>query len=120
MKPIIAFITTSMLMLGMAAGWQRNAKITAHRGTALGPECTLASCIMAFEQGADVIEVDVRRTLDGILVNFHDATLDRTTDGTGNLADYTLAELKLLDAGSWKAPEFAGERIGEFAFWNSL
>ncbi len=58
-----------------------------------------------------MVETDARLTSDGKLVLMHDATVDRTTDGTGAVSGKTLAQLKLLDAGSWFAPGFAGERI---------
>ena len=86
--------------------------IVAHRGASCAaPENTLAAFRAAVELGADAIELDVQRCADGHLVVFHDGTLDRTTDGRGRLADRSLAELKRLDAGSWFAPAFAGERI---------
>ncbi len=56
-------------------------------------------------------EIDVQQTADGQLVLFHDETLDRTSTGTGPLADRTLAELRRLDAGSWFSPHHAGDRI---------
>jgi glycerophosphoryl diester phosphodiesterase len=75
------------------------------------PEQTNAAYEAAIRLGADMIEADVRRTRDGVLVMLHDATLDRTTDQTGPLADRTLAELAAVDAGSWFGPEFHGARI---------
>jgi glycerophosphoryl diester phosphodiesterase len=83
----------------------------AHRGLFRhAPENTLA----AFAACLDLrlgIELDVRRTKDGALVCLHDATLDRTTDGKGPLAERTLAEVQRLDAGRWFHPDFAGERV---------
>jgi glycerophosphoryl diester phosphodiesterase len=58
-----------------------------------------------------MIEFDVALTQDGKLVLMHDVTVDRTTDGSGAVADLTLAQLKALDAGSWKDSKFARERI---------
>lgn len=73
-----------------------------HRGAAaLAPENTPASLITALEIGVDSVEIDVHLSADDELVVIHDATLDRTTDGTGAVRDQTLAELKRLDAGSW-------------------
>ncbi len=60
---------------------------------------------------ADLVETDGRVSADGVLILMHDATVDRTTDGTGSVSGKTVAELKLLDAGSWFAPAFGGERI---------
>lgn len=86
--------------------------ICAHRGASdTHPENTLASFREAIRLGAHMIEFDVALTKDGQLVLLHDRTLDRTTDGKGPLADVTLAELKKLDAGTWKNPRFKGERI---------
>ncbi|MBI1926679.1 glycerophosphodiester phosphodiesterase [Candidatus Poribacteria bacterium] len=79
--------------------------ITGHRGAAkLEPENTLRSIQKAIDLGVDQIEIDVHLTRDGHLVVIHDATVDRTTDGHGAVADLTLLEAKQLDAGK-------GERI---------
>lgn len=76
-----------------------------HRGNpAEHPENTLPSFRSAIDLGVDMIECDVHLTADGELVVIHDHTLDRTTDGTGMVAQRTLAELRRLDAG-------AGERL---------
>ncbi len=73
--------------------------VIAHRGgRSLGPENTLYTFQRAVDLGVDVLEMDVHRTKDGQLVVLHDATLDRTTNGTGPVDRYTLAELKKLDA----------------------
>ena len=83
-----------------------------HRGNADEcPENTLASFRSAIELGVDVIECDVHRAEDGGLAIIHDHLLDRTTNGSGLVRDHTMAELKQFDAGSWKDPRFAGERI---------
>ena len=87
-------------------------QIIAHRGaSAERPECTLAAMRRAIEAGATATEVDVRTSRDGRLFILHDATLDRTTDGTGPAAALTLGELQQLDAGSWFDPAYEGERI---------
>lgn len=84
----------------------------AHRGASgYAPENTRAAFERAIEMGADAIETDVRLSFDGELVLVHDHTVTRTTDGHGPVADHTLAELRALDAGSWFAPAFAGERV---------
>ena len=87
--------------------------LIAHRGgAALAPENTLAAFRNAVDSwGADMLEMDVRSTRDGEVVVIHDDTVDRTTDGSGRVADLTAAELAALDAGSWKSPSFAGERV---------
>lgn len=71
----------------------------------------MASFRRAIELGCDGIEFDVHRTADGELVVIHDGYLNRTTNGSGLVMAKTLAELKELDAGSWKGPQFAGEQI---------
>lgn len=84
----------------------------AHRGASrYAPENTLAAFRLALEHRAPAVECDVQRTKDGHLVIIHDQTVNRTTDGGGPVADYTLDDLRRLDAGGWFAPEFAGERI---------
>ncbi|HOO56250.1 MAG TPA: glycerophosphodiester phosphodiesterase family protein [bacterium] len=73
----------------------------AHRGaTEFAPENTIPSFEKAIEIGFDYVEIDVRYTKDGIPVLMHDPAVDRTTDGTGKVADMTLEELKKLDAGA--------------------
>ncbi len=74
--------------------------VIAHRGNSMhAPENTLESLHQGVALGADGLEFDVRLSADGVPVLMHDATLDRTTDGTGPLAHRTLAELRALDAG---------------------
>lgn len=83
-----------------------------HRGAmARAPMNTLASFHLAYEQGAAGIELDVRFSKDEQLIVLHDFTVDATTDASGAAADFTLAELKGMDAGSWFSPTFAAERI---------
>src|SRR5690349_24766663 len=86
--------------------------IVGHRG-AMGyaPENTFASYERALVLGADAIECDVHLSADGVPIVIHDHTLDRTTDGQGPVRDRTVAELKRLDAGAWRGPEFAGQRL---------
>jgi glycerophosphoryl diester phosphodiesterase len=84
----------------------------AHRGnSAEFPENTLAAFQSALDLGVDVIECDVHLSADGALPVIHDHLVDRTTSGRGLVRDQTMAELKALDAGSWKDPRFAGERV---------
>ncbi|MER6350211.1 glycerophosphodiester phosphodiesterase [Streptomyces sp. NPDC001595] len=79
-----------------------------HRGVmGVEPENTLRSFVAAEQAGLDVIELDLHLSKDGALVVMHDAEVDRTTDGSGAIADKTLAELRALDAGR-------GERIPVF------
>jgi glycerophosphoryl diester phosphodiesterase len=86
--------------------------IEAHRGDpANAPENTLAAFERALGLGIAWIELDIHPAADGALVVIHDDTVDRTTDGSGAVCDLTVEELRRLDAGSWFAPRFAGERI---------
>lgn len=71
----------------------------------------MASFRRAVELGATFIETDLRISHDARFVAIHDATLDRTSNGRGLVRDFTLAQLRELDAGSWHGPEFAGEKI---------
>lgn len=90
--------------------------IEAHRGfSGRFPENTLRSFREAVAEGAQSIELDIHSTADGELVVMHDAAVDRTTDGSGKICDKTLAELKALDAGSWKGEAFRNERIPTLA-----
>jgi len=83
-----------------------------HRGAAgTHPENTMAAFRRAVELGCDGVEFDVHRTSDGQIIVMHDFFLGRTANGEGLIMATTLEQLKQLDAGSWKAPEFAGERI---------
>src|ERR1035437_8201984 len=85
--------------------------VIGHRGNALfAPENTVAS-FTAARGKADLMELDAQVTSDNQFVVMHDSAVNRTTDGTGAIATNTLAKLKLLDAGSWFASQFAGERI---------
>jgi len=88
--------------------------IIAHRGyRAKYPENTLTSFSAALDIGVKMIELDVMLTRDRKMVVIHDATLERTTDGHGQVNSYTLKELKELDAGTWFHPRFVGERLLE-------
>ena len=90
-------------------------EIVGHRGSSdEAPENTLASFRLGFEQ-ADACELDIHRTLDGKVVVIHDANTKRTAGVDKPVALQTLAELKTLDAGSFKSAKFAGERIPTLA-----
>jgi glycerophosphoryl diester phosphodiesterase len=88
--------------------------IIAHRGfRAKYPENTLISFQAALDAGVRMIELDVTHTRDGELVVMHDNTLDRTTNGHGPVVEYSLKEVKKLDAGSWFNPIFASQHVPE-------
>lgn len=92
-----------------------------HRGAnEVAPENTYAAAKAAIERGAAYIEIDVRPCKDGTLYILHDDTVDRTTNGTGKIADMSPEEVDALDAGSWFSAEFAGEkvpRLEEYVRW---
>lgn len=111
---------------GASAAPSTSPDVVAHRGSSgAAPENTLAAVRLAIAQKSDVVENDIQRTADGELVIMHDVTLARTTDveqvfpdrAPWNVGDFTLAEIKQLDAGSWFAPEFAGEQVPTLAEW---
>ena len=90
--------------------------IIAHRGYRQKyPENTLAAFQAAMAAGAQMIELDVMLSRDRRPVVVHDDTLERTTNGTGAVKDFTLEELKKLDAGSWFEPRFADQRLPELS-----
>lgn len=91
---------------------KRLAPVIAHRGaSARAPENTLAALRLARAEGASWVEFDVKLSRDGHCILMHDELLQRTTNGRGEVAQYDLDELRRLDAGSWFAMRFAGERI---------
>jgi glycerophosphoryl diester phosphodiesterase len=84
----------------------------AHRGTRTrAPENTMPAFLAAHEAGAAWIETDVKLTADGVAILFHDDTLDRTTDGHGDVADAPWADIQKLDAGTWFDSGFRGTRV---------
>jgi glycerophosphoryl diester phosphodiesterase len=90
--------------------------VIAHRGaSSYAPENTLAAFDLALQMGARHLELDVHVTRDDHIVVIHDENVDRTTNGAGPVASHTLSALKALDAGSWFAPRFSGERIPTLA-----
>ncbi len=93
-----------------------NIEIIAHRGfSGAAPENTLAALSAALDAGADSVEFDVQIASCGTPILFHDSHLGRTTNGAGPPGRRTLAQLKVLDAGSWFGSDFAGERIPTLA-----
>jgi len=129
----VLFLLMTAISTGPSAEPPRKL-VVAHRGaSAYAPEHTLAAYRLAIEQGTDFVEQDLAVTRDGVLICLHDASLERTTnveqlfpnrsveaeiDGRKRKAwlanDFTLAEIKQLDAGSWFDPKFAGERVPTF------
>ena len=84
----------------------------AHRGGGvLAPENTLAAMKMGHSHSYAAVEFDVKLARDNIALLMHDASLERTTDGSGLVAEKSMSELEALDAGAWHGEEFRGERI---------
>ena len=89
--------------------------LMAHRGNRVAcPENTIAAFRRALEEGVDILETDLHVTADGVFVCIHDATVDRTTDGSGEVAGMTLGEIKALSAAYGRA-EFTAERVPTLA-----
>lgn len=131
-RRVLGGVAVALLSLVLVQAAQYDGKtLVAHRGaSAYAPEHTLAAYRLAIEQGADFVEQDLGITRDGILVCLHDDSLERTTNveqvfpdrftqdernGRARrqwlVGDFTLAEIKRLDAGSWFGQEFAGARV---------
>ena len=86
-----------------------------HRGyNTLAPENTLSAYKISKRMGFDFVECDVMFTSDGVPVLLHDGTVDRTSNGTGNIAKMTFEEARSLDFGSWFSDTFTGEQIPSF------
>ncbi|GAA3165947.1 hydrolase [Planomonospora alba] len=120
--PIITTALALFTALTPAAGAAAAPEVVnvAHRGaSAYAPENTLAAFDLAREQRADMFELDVQETRDHELVLMHDTALARTTDAEQvfpdrapwRVGDFTLAEIRKLDAGSWFASRYAGEPV---------
>lgn len=87
-------------------------RVIGHRGnSSVAPQNTLAAFESACAAGVDAVELDVQLTADGYPVVIHDDEVDATTDGTGRVDGLTLAQVRALDAGSWFAPAYAGQRV---------
>lgn len=86
--------------------------VLGHRGAkGHAPENTLVSFERAIELGATMAELDIHLSKDRELIVMHDATVDRTTNGTGIVSDLTLAEIKALDAGAWFDAAYRGHQV---------
>ncbi len=103
-----------LLSLGALQTEPRQVMVIAHRGEHLRhPENTLPAFRAAIDAGADFFELDVRTTSDGRLVLMHDGTVDRMTDGHGEVHQMTFEQIRKLDAGA-RFPEFQGTRVPTF------
>jgi glycerophosphoryl diester phosphodiesterase len=113
---MVAFVTTLLrTRSGAAPGSGARPVVVAHRGnSSVAPQNTLVAFEAAWRADADAVELDVQLSADGEIVVIHDDTVDATTDGSGDVAATSLVELRALDAGSWFAPSYAGQRIPTF------
>jgi glycerophosphoryl diester phosphodiesterase len=121
MRTVVSNLLILLTIAGGVAraqtGWQPlesdgKIRVIAHRGEHLHhPENTMPAFQAAIDAGADYFELDVRTTSDGKFVIMHDQTLDRTTNGTGEVHQHTFAEIRTLDAGAKFSPEFAGTKV---------
>jgi len=92
------------------------ARVLAHRGGGkLAPENTITAIEVGLQHGYRAVEFDAMLAADAIPVLIHDATLERTTNGTGAVAAHSAAQLARLDAGAWMASRFAGTRLPSLA-----
>ena len=98
----------------VAANRGRNINSINHRGYVDAPENTLSAFRLSREMGFSMVECDVSFTKDGVPVLLHDSTINRTSNGKGNIRDLTLDEVKQYDFGSWKDAQYAGEQIPTF------
>jgi glycerophosphoryl diester phosphodiesterase len=112
LAPLISAVADASDVISGGAMASARPGAIAHRGVALeAPENTLPAIAKAIELGCALAEIDLRYTADGEVVLVHDETVDRTTDGTGRVAEKTLAELRALDAGAQQGQAFRGTRI---------
>lgn len=96
--------------------FDRTVKAVNHRGyCTVAPENTLPAYQLSRKMGFTYVETDVSFTSDGVAVCLHDNTIDRTSDGTGNINDLTYAQVLQYDFGSWKSAEYTGTRIPTLA-----
>lgn len=111
-RRVATLVLAVMLVSATEAGAPRHVAVQAHRGFShTYPENTLLSLDRAFAAGADVVEADLALTADGQVILMHDATVDRTTDGSGPVESLTLEAIRQLDAGGWKDARFIGEPV---------
>ena len=95
--------------------YKNKVRVAAHRGNSkYYPENTILGFKEALKLNVDQLEIDLHMTKDGEIIMMHDHKVDRTTNGTGLVRDFTLEEIKKLDAGSWKGEEFAGTQVPTF------
>lgn len=109
---LIFLVIGAFFLVGCALINKKKVENTAHRGASgLAPENTLAAMRKALEYQVDYIELDVQETKDGQIIVLHDDDIKRTSNRQGVIWEMSFNDLKDVDAGSWKNPEFKGEPI---------
>jgi len=99
----------------VASDYDMYVKAVNHRGySAEAPENTLEAYRLSRKMGYTYVEADVSFTSDGVAVLLHDSTVDRTSDGSGNIGEMTFEEVRALDFGSWMSADYAGVKIPSF------
>lgn len=94
------------------SAYDMNVKAINHRGYSVGaPENTIPAYIMSREKGFTYVECDVSFTKDGVAVLLHDATIDRTSNGSGNISSLTYEQVLQYDFGSWFSADYEGVKI---------
>ena len=112
MLPLLRHAVLVLSILLSSALPARDIVIVAHRGANnLAPENTFSAAWKCVELGIEYVEVDVRTSADGVMYVIHDKTLDRTTSGSGLIAETNSTAIDRLDAGSWFDPKFKTERV---------
>ena len=120
---ILVFAVTSAPTAAASAPLHGTVAVIAHRGSSYdAPEHTFAAYDQAVADDADFLECDLQLTRDGVLVCIHDTSVDRTSNGSGEVSEFSLAELRALDFGSWfneayperARPRFAHQRVVAF------
>ena len=99
----------------LAMDWNRTVKGIAHRGySTIAPENTIPAFRLARQRGFLYVETDISFTSDGYAVCLHDSTINRTSNGSGNIGSMTLAQVRTYDFGSWKGSGYTGTTIPTF------
>ncbi|HRR34417.1 MAG TPA: glycerophosphodiester phosphodiesterase [Kiritimatiellia bacterium] len=112
MTRVMAVVMTGAVVTGWAHAETPHARFISHRGESMrAPENTMAAFRAAVENGADGFECDVHLTQDNEIVCLHDGSTKRTGGAELKPSQASLAELQALDVGSWKGPQFKGERM---------
>ena len=119
MKKTVFFLCATLLAASCGSRQTAPARlpeVSGHRGAnCIAPENTLASADSCIKYGIQWMECDVCISKDSVFYLLHDWTLDRTTNGSGEIAEWMSADIDTLDAGSWFGPAWAGQRVPRFA-----